>query len=77
MAYFVYRISEHAGQKRLEYLEQHDKFRDAKLSARQRRAQLPANSGFAIKMVFADSREQAEGLLKQRRETPILKEWEK
>lgn len=77
MAYFIYRISEHLGQKLLHYLEQHEKFRDAKLSARQQRAQLPADSGLTIKMVFAEDREQAEILLQKKTVAPILKEWEK
>ena len=77
MAYFVYQISEHVGQKRLECIGQHEKFRDAKISARQKRGKLPTDSGFTIKMVFADNQEQAEALLSRKREAPILKEWEK
>lgn len=77
MAYFVYRVGERAGQKHLEYLERHDAYRDARLSVRQRRARLPADSGFAVRMVFADSEEQAEALLRKKRDAPVLKEWEK
>ena len=77
MAYFIYRISEHAGQKRLQCLGQHGSFRDAKHRARQQRAQLPADSGFTIKMVFADDQEQAEALRKKKTVAPIRKDWEK
>ena len=77
MPYFIYQISEHIGQKRLECLEEHQEFRKAKTSARGRRAKLPAGSGFMVRIVFADNKNHAEALLRQKRETPVLKEWEK
>ena len=77
MPYFLYKISTQATNKTLEYVEEHDKFVDAKTSARTMRAKTQATGNYIIKMIFASDRDEAETLLLKKQEAPILKEWEK
>lgn len=61
----------------LEYVEDHDVFVDAKNRVRALRAEMLADSGYTARIIFAADRGEAEMHLKERREAPVLKEWEK
>ena len=52
-------------------------FKAAKKRAREMRAELDSNDNRLIKVVFAESELQAEEMLMEKREQPILREWEK
>jgi hypothetical protein len=79
MPYYIYRIT--AGPttlvKTLEKLEQHDSFKDAKARARGMRAAMSETDRHQIKVMFADTELEAEEKLMEKREAPILREWEK
>ena len=77
MAYFIYKIFDRDGDKVLEYIEEHDEFIDAKTRVRAMRAEMAADADYTVKIMFAASRGEAETLLTERREAPVLKEWEK
>lgn len=78
MPYYVYRIATGStGQvKGLELLECFDQYRSARDRARAERAEQD-DARVAIKLVFADNELEAEERLRQVREQPVLKEWEK
>ncbi|MDQ1363177.1 MAG: hypothetical protein QG652_1038 [Pseudomonadota bacterium] len=79
MPYFVYRIenAEMAMLKQLQLIRTFGSFKDAKTFARdQRIAQKPDDKAI-IKVMFADNELQAEELLMEKREKPILMEHEK
>lgn len=77
MPYFIYKIFAEGDEKTLEYVEEHDAFIEARNRARAMRAELPAGAGYTVKVTFAGDRGEAEVQLKEKREAPILKEWEK
>ncbi len=77
MPYFIYKIAGQSGEKMLEYVEEHDAFADAKSRVRAMRAALSADAGHTVRIMFAASRSEAEMQLRQKREAPILREWEK
>lgn len=77
MPYFIYKIFDQADEKNLEFVEQHDAFVPAKTRARSMRAELGAHAEYAVKIIFAASLEEAEMRLMEKREPPVLKEWEK
>ncbi len=78
MPYFVFQV-EGANPKHREvhFLQAFENYREARTRAREERAKQPGAGPEAVRVVFSESRELAEGLLRQRREAPILKEWEK
>lgn len=65
MAYYVYKI--HAP-RRLEYVNEFDAYREAKLFTRANRQKLTLDDAFTVRMIFAPTKEQAERLLTQVRE---------
>lgn len=67
MPYFVYKVFEKPI-KHLEVVERFDKFREASVFAKARRAELPEGSDCLIKMVFAENELEAEDTLMQVRE---------
>ena len=79
MPYYIYKIT--AGPtalvKTLEKLEQHDSFKEAKARARTMRASIGESDAPQIKVMFADTELEAEEKLMEKREAPILREWEK
>ena len=79
MPYYIYKIT--AGPtalvKTLEKLEQYDSFKEAKTRARSMRADMSGGEGQQIKVMFADTELEAEEKLMEKREAPILREWEK
>jgi len=79
MPYYIYKITPGPTDltKSLEKLEQHDSFKEAKLRARGMRAAMGDSEAFIIKVMFADNELDAEEKLMEKREQPILREWEK
>ncbi|HEB58868.1 MAG TPA: hypothetical protein ENJ01_06595 [Gammaproteobacteria bacterium] len=79
MPYYVYRITPVTGSmvRNLEKLNQFDSFREAKTFAREQRSQLEEGSTVTIKVMFAGSELEAEERLLEKREKPIVMEWEK
>lgn len=77
MPYFIYKIFAEGDEKTLEYVEEHDAFIEARNRARAMRAELPAGADYTVKVTFAGDRGEADAQLKEKREAPILKEWEK
>ena len=79
MPYYIYRIT--AGPtnlvKNLEKLEEYESFKEAKNRAREMRASQVNEDGGMIKVMFADTELEAEEKLMEKREAPILREWEK
>ncbi len=77
MPYYVFRIQ--AGPtaivKQLELLKEFEVYKDAQNFAKQTRAEQTDDS--QIKVMFADNQLQAEEQLMEKREKPILREWEK
>ncbi len=65
MAYYIYKV--HAP-KRLEYVNEFDAYREAKVFTRARRQKLTLDDAFTVRMIFAPNKEQAERLLTQVRE---------
>ena len=58
-------------------MRQYKAFKDARQHARSLRAGMADNDNHAIKVMFADSELEAEEKLMEKREQPILREWEK
>jgi hypothetical protein len=79
MPYYVFRISQGptAIVKNLDLLNEFDSYKEAKNFARDERANQATDEGSQVKVMFADNRLQAEEQLMEKREEPILREWEK
>ena len=79
MPYYIYKITEGPTDllKTLEKMEQFDAFKEAKQRARSLRADMAETDKWIIKVMFADSELEAEEKLMEKREQPILREWEK
>ena len=79
MPYFVFRVNESAGAlvKNLDLLDSFEKFRDAKLYAKVLRAAAEAGDTSVIKVMFAENQLSAEEQLMEKREKPVVMEWEK
>jgi hypothetical protein len=79
MPYFVYKVvgASSPQYRKLELQHVFDVFKEAKHMARSMRAEQDAEDNSAIKIIFADTQEEAEERLTEAREAPILKEWEK
>ena len=79
MPYYIYKII--AGPtdllKTLEKMEQYDSFKEARQRARKLRAGMTDDDNYTVKVMFADSELAAEEKLMEKREQPILREWEK
>lgn len=65
MPYFIYKI--HTG-KKLEQVAEMEKFRDAKLQAREMRQAVPSDADYSVKIIFAKNSMEAQLLLKEERE---------
>lgn len=78
MPYFVYKISEGATAlvKNLEKLDEFEGYKDAKKRARELRPEL-VNDKTLVRVVFAENALHAEEMLMEKREQPIMQEWEK
>ncbi|HED14239.1 MAG TPA: hypothetical protein ENI62_11420 [Gammaproteobacteria bacterium] len=79
MPYFIYRILPGPTKviTTLEKLQQFDNFQEAKTSARNLRAEQSVEDSSQIKVMFAANQLRAEEELLEKREAPILREWEK
>jgi hypothetical protein len=79
MPYYIYKITPGPTNltKSLEKLEQYDTFKEAKQRARAMRAESDDSDPSIIKVMFADNELDAEEKLLEKREQPILREWEK
>jgi len=79
MPYFVFRMetAELAILKQLELIKVFDKFKEAKLLARDTRAAQAEGDTAEIKVIFADNQLAAEEMLLEAREKPIVMEHEK
>ncbi len=71
MTYYVYKI---IPPRRLEYVDEFEKYRDAKTLTREMRKALTSDDGSTIRMIFAPSRDRAESLLREVREARPLGE---
>ena len=78
MPYYIYKIipGETATARTLEFSAEHDSYREAKNEVRVLRTVQPSDSCIVYKIIFADSRPEAEQRLSEHREKPIPKEWE-
>lgn len=81
MPYFVYRIAPGPSDliKNLQQLGEFEKYRDAKVFCKQKRVEENVNpeDPVQIKMILAENALDAEEKLMEKREKPILQEWEK
>jgi len=79
MPYFVYKIAPGVSKivKKLEPLEDFEKFKDAKNFAKDKRQQENPDDGNIYKVIFADNSIEAEEKLQEQREETIVREWEK
>jgi len=79
MSYYIYKITPGPTNllKTLEMLEQHESYKAARNSARSMRSANTGGDNYIIKVMFADSELEAEEKLMEKREEPILREWEK
>ena len=76
MKYFVFKILPNVINK-LELIKTFESFKDAKNFAREMRIQKSPDNPDMFKIVFAENELEAELMLSEKREKPILKEWEK
>lgn len=79
MPYFVYKITQGptALVKNLEKIEVYDSFKEARNRARELRMKTAEHDNYLIKVMFAATELEAEEQLMEKREEPILREWEK
>ncbi len=79
MPYFIYKItSGSAGAiKGLEFIKKYDEFKLAKKFIREQRSETELDSRTEVKMIFAENELEAEQRLREPRDAPILREWEK
>ena len=80
MPYYIFRMTSQEGMslvKNLELISEFDSFKQAKMFAREKRAELPADTDEVIKVMFAENQLVAEEQLLEHREKPILMEHEK
>lgn len=78
MPYYVFKITQPTPiLKNLDLQDSFENYREARTLARSLRAELPANSPITVKLILAGSELEAEIQLQEKREKPIVKEWEK
>jgi len=79
MPYFVYRITDSAAGlvKQPELLGTFENYREAKLLTKETRSKMDGSEAAQIKVMFADNELAAEEQLQEKRDKPIVMEWEK
>ena len=80
MPYYVYEVTTPEGMelvKNLTLINEFEVFKQARQFARDKRAELPADSKVTIKIMFADNQLLAEEQLLEHREKPVMMEHEK
>lgn len=77
--YFIFRITQGSPSmiKQLEKIDRFDSYRDAKNRVRVLRNEQQASDSALYKIIFAESELDAEEKLQEKREAPIIQEWEK
>ena len=78
-SYFIYRISQGATNlvRQLEKVDRFDSYRDAKTTVKTLRSEQGLDDPSQYKIIFAESALDAEEKLQEKREAPIIQEWEK
>jgi hypothetical protein len=78
MPYYIYKIipGETATARTLDFIGEYDSYREAKNETKALRTAQPKNVDLVYKIIFAGNQPEAEQLLLEHREKPILKEWE-
>jgi len=77
MQYFVYHITSVSSVvKNLKKVESFEKYKDARTLARKLRSE-QEDSKVTFQVIFAENEFDAEQKLQEKREAPILEEWEK
>ncbi len=79
MPYYLYIVTskESSGSKSVSLVNEFEAFREAKNEAKRLRAEQPLENNQIYKIIFAGDTTEAEQILKEHREEPIAKEWEK
>jgi hypothetical protein len=78
MPYYVFKVTQPTPiLKNLDLQDVFEEYRAARNFARSLRVDLPANTPLIIKLIHAASELEAEEQLQEKREKPIVKEWEK
>ena len=79
MPYYVYKILPAVSNivKNMEKIAEFENFKEAKTFAYDKRKELAEGDDTVIKIIHAKNPLQAEELLSEKREQPILREWEK
>lgn len=77
MPYFVYKIDAQMIVKDLNLLAEFENFKEAKNFAKDQRTEHAELSPESIKVIFANNILEAEEQLQERRNKPIMMEWEK
>ena len=77
--YFIYRVSQGSSNliKQLEKSDRFEGYRDAKNRVRHLRMDQPGDDKSLYKIIFAESELDAEEKLQEKREAPVVEEWEK
>jgi len=77
MQYFVYHITSVSSVvKNLKKVDSFEKYKDARTLARKLRAE-QSDDSVTFQVIFAENEFDAEDKLQEKREAPILEEWEK
>lgn len=78
MPYYVYKMSDGVTDlvKNIDLQSEFESFKEAKNFVKDERVK-QADSGSTLKIIFAENTLQAEEQLMEKREAPILQEWEK
>ena len=79
MPYYIYIVtgSETSNTKSVALVRGYENFKLAKAEVRRLRTEEPLDDNQAYKIIFADDQPEAEQRLREFREEPIAKEWEK
>ena len=78
MPYYVFKITQPTPiLKNLNLQDTFEQYREARSCARALREDIPANSDLMVKIIHAASELEAEEQLQEKRDKPILREWEK
>ncbi len=73
MPYFVFKV---LPEEKLELVDTHAVFKEAKAQCRSMRADLPADANFDVRMIFAKDVEEGRRLLRVHRPPAVTEEWE-
>ncbi len=79
MPYYIYHVKHKPGSvvKQLQLASKFDDYRLAKSEIHKLRSTQSQQNSAILKMIFAESELQAEELMQEKRQEPILMEWEK